>query len=324
MSTSLPKHPFLKSAAFAALGLIAVGQAQAADKFKVTSVDCEWFWQWKHTPVIHYDIVEERRADYNVNPDADYFRQAALRTVEHCDRTSSKPQQPLGPPRRIRGVFFRSNDGRFEVLYDLDASGFDPLAGIRNDIADRYAADQRMAEQHQRQLDEIGNREARAKQVKDAEAKAVQDRVAAENAREKLFFDRRDLQVSRLGTEATAANFTFVDDVRTNPFHFRKLGLAVVRTQFNRMLNDRLALFGNDLAPVLVHIEDVDRFTRSGETVMLAFKVIERGEVERSYGSLPEILLSALKAEPIFGVYVGAYTCPGNDCTHVFDAPPPT
>ena len=149
-----------------------------------------------------------------------------------------------------------------------------------------------------------------------SEAKAAQDKVAAEDAREQPFFDREDLQVSRLGTET---NFTFVDDVRTNPFHFRKLGLAIVRTQFDRMVS-----FGNDLAPVVVHIDDVDRFTRSGETVMLAFKVVERGEVERSYGSLPEIVVSAMKAAPIFGAYVGAYTCPGNDCMHVFDVPPPT
>ena len=122
----------------------------------------------------------------------------------------------------------------------------------------------------------------------------------------------------------TAANFTLVNDVRTNPYHFRKLGLAVMRTQFNRMVSDKVALFGNELAPVFVHMNDVDRFTRTGETVMLAVRVIERGEVERSYGSLPEIILSALKAEPIFGDYVGAYTCPADDCGRIFDAAPPT
>ena len=90
------------------------------------------------------------------------------------------------------------------------------------------------------------------------------------------------------------------------------------------MVSEKLALFGNDLAPIFVHIEDVDRFTRTGETVMLAFRVIERGEVERSYGSLPELIVSALKSEPIFGDYVGAYTCPGDDCQHIFDPPPPT
>ena len=90
------------------------------------------------------------------------------------------------------------------------------------------------------------------------------------------------------------------------------------------MVSDKVALFGNELAPVVVHMEDVDRFTKAGEEVMLAFKVIERGEVERSYGSLPDIVLSALKEEPIFGDYVGAYTCPKGDCERLFDAPPPT
>ena len=148
--------------------------------------------------------------------------------------------------------------------------------------------------------------------------------MAAQNAREKAFFDRKDFQVSRLGAEVSSANFAAVADVRTNPFHFRKLGVAVIRTRFNRMVSDKVALFGNELAPVVVHMEDVDRFTKAGEEVMLAFKVIERGEVERSYGSLPDIVLSALKEEPIFGDYVGAYTCPKGDCERLFDAPPPT
>ena len=113
-------------------------------------------------------------------------------------------------------------------------------------------------------------------------------------------------------------------DVRTNPFHFKKLGLAVLPTTFNRMVTDQIALFGNELAPVFVHIGDVDRFTTAGEVVLLALKVVDRGEVEHSYGSLPEMIVSALKAEPIYGDYVGAYTCPNGDCGHVYDAPPPT
>ena len=313
----------------------AASPAQAADKFKVTGVDCEMFFLWKHTPIIHYDIIDERRADYRTNPEADYFRQAAERTAEFCDRTSAKPQQPLGPPRRIRGIWFQSNDGQFKALFDIGTGSVDGSAGVINRIGDRWLADQQAAAQHEAQLEETRTRDARERELvaareqaaRDktaADLKVAQDKADAENAREKLFFDRKDLQLSRLGAEVVPANFTLVQDVRTNPFHFRKLGMAVVRTQFNKMVTDKIALFGNELAPIFVHTEDVDRFTRSGETVMLALRVLERGDVERSYGSLPEIILSMLKAEPIFGDYVGAYSCPGNDCQHVFDAPPPT
>ena len=313
----------------------AAGAAQAADRFKVTSVDCEQFFLWRHTPVIHYDIVDERKGDYETDMGPDYFRQAASRTVEFCDRTSFKPETPLAAPRRIRGIWFQSNDGQFKILFDVDRGAVDASAGVTNRIGDRYAARRQADARHEAQLEEIRTREARAQEVRAAEAKAAQDKaaaeakaaqdkVAAENAREQLFFDRMDLQVSRLGTQVSPADFALVADVRTNPFHFRKLGLAVVRTQFSRMVTDKVALFGNEFAPVFVHIADVDRFTRSGETVMLALKVVERGEVERCYGSLPEIILSALKAEPIYGDYVGAYTCPGEDCNHVFDPPPPT
>ena len=105
--------------------------AHAVDKFKVTSVDCEMFWLWKHTPVLHYDIIDERRPDYNVNPGADYFGQAASRTAEFCDRTSAKPQTPLNPPRKIRGIWFQSNDGQFKILYDLDHGSVG--AGLQRD-----------------------------------------------------------------------------------------------------------------------------------------------------------------------------------------------
>ena len=298
----------------------ATGAAQAADKFKVTSVSCEMYWYSQHMPVLAYDIVDERRTDYNTNPPADYFRQAAQRTQEYCDRTSNKPSSVFGLPRQIKGVWFQSNDGSFKVLYRLDTDVIDSSAGIVNRIGEQYAA----AEHHRMQLEEVRTRDARASELKAAEAKAAQDRLETENARVRSFFNRKDLQLSRLGSEVTPANFTGVDAIRTNPYHFRKLGLAVVHVQFNRMLNEKLALFGNELKPLLVHIDDVDRFTKSGETVMLAVRVIERGEVERSYGSLPEIVLSAIKAEPIFGEYVGAYTCPAEDCQHVFDAAPPT
>ncbi len=322
--------------------LFTAGTAQAADKFKVTSVDCEMFWLWKHTPVLHYDISDERKGDYDVNPDASYFRQAAERTAEYCDRTSARPQQPLGPPRRIRGVWFQSNDGQFKVLFDLDAGGVDTSAGIVNGIGDRHLAQVQAEARHAAQLEEIRTRDARERELQaarekaasdktaaDAKAaqdqtaavaareklffdrpdlqlarlgtavKAAQDQAAAVAAREKLFFDRPDLQLARLGTAVTAANFTSVANVRTNPFHFQKLGLAVVWAQFNRMLTADTALFGNELAPLVLRIGDVDRFTRSGETVMLAFKVIKRGDAERSYGSLPEAVLSLMKAEPL-------------------------
>ena len=323
--------PALSTLVAATLTFAAGDEALAADKFKVTSVDCEMFSLFRHTPVINYDIVEERAADYRVTPDAEYFRLPALRTADYCNRVSDKPQAPLAPPRKIRGVWFQSNDGRFKALFDLDSGGLDRSAMVTNRIAEQYAADQRTAaqkagaeRQHEAHLEEIRTREARAQEVKAAEDKAKQERIAAENARERVFFARKDLQVSRLGTEVAPPNFALVDDVRTNPFHFRKLGLAVVRSQFNRMISANVALFGNELAPILVHIDDVDRFTKSGETVMLALRVEERGNVERSYGSIPEIIISALKAEPLFGEYVGAYSCPGNDCAHVFDAPPPS
>ena len=174
----------------------------------------------------------------------------------------------------------------------------------------------------QAELETTKLREIRVREAKAAEEKAAQDKIIAENTREALFLRRRDLQVSRLGAAVTNANFTNVDAIRTNPFHFRKLGLAIVRTQFTRMINDKVALFGGELAPLYVHIEDVDRFTSTGETVLLAFRVIERGEVERSYGSLPELIVSAIKSEPVFSDYVGAYTCPDNDCLRVFDPPP--
>ena len=332
---------------------LAAGPAHAADKFKVTSVNCELFWLWKRTPTLYYDIVDERRPDYDTNPAPDYFREAAVRTAEFCNRTSAQPQQALGPPRKIRGIWFHSNDGQFKILYNLDDGSLDTSAGVTNRIGDQHAEELRAAAQ----LEQIRTREARDREVRAAEQKAEQDRVAAintaeenrvvaakkaqedrvadarkaeqdkaaaEDAREKAFFDSRDLQVARLGAAVTKANFAAVQDVRTNPFHFRKLGVAVVRTEFNRMVSDSVALFGNEIAPVFVHIEDVDRFTRSGETVLLALKITERGEVERSYGSLPEVLLSALKADPLFGEYVGAYTCPRDDCNHVFDASPPT
>ena len=310
---------------------LAAGPAHAADKFKVTSVNCELFWLWKRTPTLYYDIVDERRPDYDTNPAPDYFREAAVRTAEFCNRTSAQPQQPLGPPRKIRGIWFQSNDGQFKVLYNLDDGSLDFSAGLTNQIGDRHAEELRAAAQ----LEQIRTREARDREVRAAEQKAQeekvadarkaeQDKAAAEDDRERAFFDSRELQVARLGAAVTKANFAAVQDVRTNPFHFRKLGVAVVRTEFNRMVSDSVALFGNEIAPVFVRIEDVDRFTRSGETVLLALKVTERGEVERSYGSLPEVLLSALKAEPLFGDYVGAFTCPGDDCNHVFDASPPT
>ena len=308
----------------AGMSVAAAGSALATDKFKVTNVDCETSWLWKRTPVLHYDILDERRADYEGGPGLDYFGQAAARTAAFCERTSLRPESPMNPPRKVRGVWFQSNDGQFKALYDLDRGAVDLGAGVINQIGDRFAVRQKAAAEHAAQLEEVRTREARARELKAAEEKAAQDKVVAENAREQLFFGRRDLQVSRLGVEVAPTNFALVQDVRTNPFHFRKLGVAVVRTQFNRMVTAKVALFGNDLAPILVHIEDVDRFTRSGETVMLAMKVVERGEVERSYGSVPEIVLSALKAEPIYGDYVGAYTCPGDDCNHVFDAPPPT
>ena len=300
------------------------GAAHAADKFKVTNVDCEQFYLWKHTPVMHYDIVPERRVDYETNPPGEYFAQAAVRTAEYCDRTSVRPASIYAAPRKIRGVWFQSNDGMFKALYDLDHLGLDASVAMVNTIGERHAAAVRTAAEHQAQLDEINSREARAREVKEAEEKAARDKQAAEAARQAAFFGSRDLQVARLGAAVTAANFTTLDAVRTNPFHFRRLGLAIVRTQFNRMVTDKIAMFGNEMAPVFVHITDVDRFTRSGETVMLAMRVIERGEVERSYGSLPEILLSAMKSEPLFGDYVGAYTCLGDDCQRIFDTAPPT
>ena len=164
-------NPFLKKSALpmivaGAAVFAAVGPAHALDKFKVTSVDCEMFWLWKHTPVIHYDIVDERRADYNVNPDGEYFRAAAARTAEYCDRTSAKAESPMNPPRKIRGVWFQSNDGRFKILFDLDRGGVDVSAGVTNLIGDRYAVDQRAAAQHAAQLEEIATREARAREVK--------------------------------------------------------------------------------------------------------------------------------------------------------------
>lgn len=321
------RAPLLATIAAGVLTLAAAGPVQAADKFKVTSAECEMFWLFRHTPVVNYDIVDERVADYRANPDAEYFRQAAQRTAEYCDRTSGKPQAPLGPPRKIRGVWFQSNDGKFKALFDLDSDAIDFSAGVINRIADQFAADQRAATQkaaaeqrHEAQLEEVRTREARAREVKEAEEKVKRERSAAESARQKAFFDSRDLQVARLGTAVQMANFTFVTDVRTNPFHFKKLGFAVVRTQFNRMMSEKVAMFGNELAPIFVHLEDVDRFTKSGETVMLAFKVVERVDVERSYGSIPEIILSSLKSEPLFGEYVGAYSCPGDDCQHIFDA----
>ena len=306
----------------AAAWAFGAGPAHATDKFKVTTVDCEQFWQWKHTPVIHYDIVPERRTDYETNPPGEYFAQAAVRTADYCDRTSVAPSSIYNPPRKIRGIWFQSNDGMFKVLYDLDHLGIEASVAVVNTIGERHAAAVRTAAEHQAQLDEINSREARAREVKEAEEKAARDKLAAENAREAAFFGSRDLQATRLGAPVTAANITNLDAVRVNPFHFQKLGVTVVRTQFNRMVNEKVALFGNELAPVFVHITDVDRFTRSGETVLLAFRVIERGEVERSYGTLPEALMSLMKSEPIFGDYVGAYTCPGDDCTRVFDAPP--
>lgn len=302
----------------------ASGPANAADKFKVTSVDCEMFWLWKHTPVIHYDIIDEHKVDYQRNPAGEYFAAAAERTAAYCDRTSDQKQQPLGPPRKIRGVWFQSNDDSVKILYSFDQNGVDASAGLVNRIGDKYAVDQRAAAQHEAQVEEIRTREARAQEVKAAQLKAEQDRVAAEAAREQTFYAEADLQRLRLGTTVTPANFAFVQDVRTNPFHYRKLGVAVVRTQFNKMITDNVALFGNELAPILIHIEDVDRFTKNGETVMLAFKVTERGEVERSNGNLPEIIISAMKQEPLFGDYVGAYTCPGDDCNHIYDVPPRT
>lgn len=304
--------------------LITAPPAHAADKFKVTGVECEMSWQWKHTPVIHYDIIDERRGDYQTNPGADYFRGAAERTAEFCDRTSRRPETPLAPPRQIRGIWFQSNGGEFKILFDLDRTAVDMSVGIVNTIGDKFAADKQVAARQQAALEEIRTRDARASEVEAAKEKAAQDKRAAEAARESAFFGSKGVQLSRLGTEVVPANFAFIADVRNNPFHFRKLGLAVVRTQFNKMVTDKLALFGNEFAPIFLHIDDVDRFTRSGETVMLAFKVIERGEVERSYGSLPELVMSALKSEPIFGDYVGAYTCPADDCGRIFDPPPPT
>ena len=339
------------------LALAVAGEARAADRFKVTSVDCETFWLFKRTPVLHYDIVDERTADYNANPGGEYFRQAASRTAEYCDRTSNKPKSPLGPPRAIRGIWFQSNDGRFKALFDLDGNGVDVSAGVVNRVADEFAADQRSTahkasaeqqqaaqqaaaerqqaaqkaateRQHQAQLDEVRTREARAREIKDAEDKIKRDRMAAENARVMAFFEWRDLQVARIGTAVHQESFTNVDSVRTNPFHYRRLGMAVVRTTFNRMMSEKVAMFGSVLAPIFLHMEDVDRFTTSGETVMLAFRVTERGDVERSYGSIPEIILSSLKSEPLFGEYVGAYSCPSMgstiDCERIFDVPPPS
>lgn len=324
MMLSLSYSAFVLPALLASAAITGILPAKAADKFKVTNVECEMSWLWKHTPVIHYDIVDERRSDYESNPASEYFRSAAARTAEFCDRTSPKPESPLAPPRKIRGIWFQSNDGTFKILFDLNRENIDLSVGILNRIGDKHAADQRAADQQTARLEEIRTREARAQQAKAAEARAAQQKADAENAREAQFFERSDLQIARLGTKVTRDNFAFVPDVRTNPFHFRKLGLAVVRTQFNKMVSDKLALFGNELAPIFVHIEDVDRFTHTGETVMLALKVVERGDVERSYGSLPEIILSALKAEPIFGDYVGAYSCPADDCGRIFDVPPPS
>ncbi len=332
----------------AALPLLAVawaagaGPAHATDKFKVTNVECEMFWLWKHTPVLHYDIVDERRSDYEGGPAADYFRQAAARTAEYCDRTSAKPQVPGQPPRRIKGIWFHSNDGAFKAFFDLETDAVDASAGIVNTIGDRYVAKKRDEAQHQAELEAIRTRDARAeevrqaelqaakvreakaREVKAAEVKAAQDKLAAEIAREAVFFGRRDLQLSRLGAAVTVDNFAAIDAVRANPYHYRKLGLAVVQAQFSRMVTDKIALFGNDLAPIYVFITDVDRFTRSGETVMLAIRVSDRVEAERSYGSLPEIIVSAFKSDTIIGEYVGAYSCPGGDCQHIFDPPPPT
>ena len=68
----------MKNLVIAATCFVALNfsQAHAADKFKVTSVDCEQFFLWNdHTPVIHYDIIEERKADYTTNPLTSYFEQ---------------------------------------------------------------------------------------------------------------------------------------------------------------------------------------------------------------------------------------------------------
>ena len=317
----------------AAACALAAGPARA-DKFGGAQVDCEQFFLWKHTPVLSYAIPAEHRADYETGPDAEYFRQAAQRTAAFCDRTSALPQQPLGPPRRIRGVWFQSDDGQFKVLFDLDRSAVDASAGVVNQIGDRHAAQLRDEARHEAQLAEIRTRDARERELRAAREQATRDKAAADlktaevqaaaaAARDAAFLARPDLQLARLGTKVTEAHFTTMEAVRANPFHFRRLGLAVVRIRFNRMLTDSVALFGNELAPLFVHLDDVDRFTRSGETVLLAMRVVERGEAERSYGSVPEIILSMMKAEPVWVEYVGAYTCPGDDCGHVLDVPPP-
>ena len=324
-----PALPLLLAAACA----LSAGPARA-DKFGGAQVDCEQFFLWKHTPVLSYTIPAEHRADYETGPDAEYFRQTAQRTAAYCDRTSALPQQPLGPPRRIRGVWFQSNDGQFKVLFDLDRGAVDASAGVTNRIGDHHAAELRAQAQHETQLAEIRTRDARERELRaareqaardkaTADLKASQEQAAAAAARDAAFLARPDLQLARLGARVTEANFTDMEAVRANRYHFRKLGLAVVRIRFNRMLTDKVALFGNELQPLFVHLDDVDRFTRSGETVLLAMRVVERGEAERSYGSVPEIILSMMKAEPVWADYVGAYSCPGDDCGHLLDVPPP-
>ncbi len=231
-------------------------------------------------------------------------------------------------------MWFQSNDGEFKARFDLDRGAVDASAGITNRIGDRHAVALRAQAQHEAQLAEIRTRDARERELRAAREQAARDKAAAElkasqeqaaaaAARDAAFLARPDLQLARLGTKVRLEHFTTLEDVRTNPYHFQKLGFAVVRTKFARMLTDKVALFGSELQPLFVHIGDVDRFTRAGETVMLAMRVVERGEAERSYGSLPEIILSMMKAEPVWADYVGAYTCPGDDCGHLLDVPPP-
>ena len=173
-------------------------------------------------------------------------------------------------------------------------------------------------------LEELKTRDARAQELKETAERIAQAKVAARKAREDAFLHNDALQISRLGTKVVLANFANIQDVRDNPFHYKRLGLAVIGTTFHRMRDEKTAEFGNDFAPIILHIDDPDRFAHSGEAVMLAFQVDTRVEIERKYGSLPEIIISAMTKEPIYGVYVGAYTCPAGDCSRLLDAPPPT
>ena len=313
-----------------ASGLFGLGLtvgAHASSKFDNQVVDCEQFFLFQRTPVLKYDIPKDHETDYTQDNGQEYWGAAADRLKAYCESLPNQPAaSPLGPRRRIVGVWFQSRDDRFKLLWNTDEHRVDGRVNVVNVIDDLAQQDRK----HKQQLADIALRAQRQQEVVDAENRAkadaaarasalLQQKAAQEVDMKQAFFLDRAAQMKRLGTQVDQSDFVSAEALRTNAFHYKKSGRPVViETTFNRMLDDKTAFFGNDADPIFVTVPDPDHFLVSGQRFMIAMTVTNPTG-EELHNSFGEMFMAKLMRPSVNGSYVGSFACQQTSCNNLYD-----